>query len=223
MSDPMRPLILWGAAGHSKVLAEFLNVAGFFPVAVFDNNEALTESPLLNVPLRVGRHGFEAWRADWHESPLWGIAAIGGANGNARLEIHALFVERGIRVATLVHPRGYVAATATLGVGTQVLVNAAVCADAILGAACIVNTGASVDHECVLGDGVHVGPGARIAGCVHVGHCAFVGAGAVVLPRVRIGANAVIGAGAVVTRDVADGVVSFGNPARVVRVRGSVK
>jgi sugar O-acyltransferase (sialic acid O-acetyltransferase NeuD family) len=223
MSEALRPLILWGAAGHAKVLAEFLSVAGFQPIAVFDIDPAVVDSPLPHVTLFKGRQAFDRWCADWCGSPLWGIAAIGGSRGEDRLEIHAMFLEHGIRVPTLVHPRGFVASTASLAEGTQVLVNAAVCADTTLGKACIVNTAASVDHECILGDGVHIGPGAHLAGCVEAGRCAFIGAGAVVLPRVRIGANTIVGAGAVVTRDVPDGVVVHGNPARVARVLEKAK
>lgn len=43
---------------------------------------------------------------------------------------------------------------------------------------------------------------------------ASIGAGAVILPGVKIGKNAVVGAGAVVVKDVPDGAVVVGNPAR---------
>jgi acetyltransferase-like isoleucine patch superfamily enzyme len=46
---------------------------------------------------------------------------------------------------------------------------------------------------------------------------ASVGAGAVILPGLSIGAGAMVGAGSVVTRDVPDGAVVMGNPARVFR------
>ncbi|KQO62788.1 acyltransferase [Curtobacterium sp. Leaf261] len=45
---------------------------------------------------------------------------------------------------------------------------------------------------------------------------AFVGMGAIVLPGVTIGRGSVVGAGSVVTKDVPDGVVVAGNPARAV-------
>lgn len=46
---------------------------------------------------------------------------------------------------------------------------------------------------------------------------AAIGAGAVILPGVTIGRKALVGAGAVVTKDVPDGAVVVGNPARVVQ------
>jgi acetyltransferase-like isoleucine patch superfamily enzyme len=50
---------------------------------------------------------------------------------------------------------------------------------------------------------------------------AWLGVGVIVLSGVRIGKGAVVGAGAVVTRDVPDGGVASGIPARVVRMRGA--
>ena len=46
-----------------------------------------------------------------------------------------------------------------------------------------------------------------------------IGAGAVILPGVRIGKGAMIGAGAVITKDVPEGSVVVGNPARVKSIK----
>lgn len=53
-----------------------------------------------------------------------------------------------------------------------------------------------------------------------IGEGAFLGVNAVVMPGVRVGARAVVGAGAVVTKDVPDGQVWAGVPARRIGVRG---
>ena len=54
--------------------------------------------------------------------------------------------------------------------------------------------------------GPHVLPGAKI------------GANATILPGVTVGRNALVGAGAVVVRDVPEGKVVVGNPARVIKI-----
>ncbi|WP_462164576.1 acyltransferase [Pseudoalteromonas xiamenensis] len=52
---------------------------------------------------------------------------------------------------------------------------------------------------------------------IRIGDNVFIGWGAIILPGVRIGNNCVIGAGSVVTKDVPDGMVAAGNPARVIK------
>lgn len=209
-----RRYVLWGSAGHAKVLSSLIGELGGRVVALFDNNPQAV-SALPGVPLYIGEVGLRAWLASVEGSQeAYGLAAIGGARGRDRLAVQAYFNAGGIHIEPLVHSRAFVCGTATLGPGTQVLAQAVVAADAHLGAACIVNHRASVDHECVLADGVHIAPGATLCGCVSVGENAMVGAGAVVLPRITIGQNAVVGAGAVVTRDVPAGTVVMGNPGR---------
>jgi acetyltransferase-like isoleucine patch superfamily enzyme len=62
-----------------------------------------------------------------------------------------------------------------------------------------------------------VAPQATLCGCVSVGAGTLIGPGAVIVPRVRIGADVIVGAGSVVTRDLPDGVIAWGAPARVMR------
>jgi acetyltransferase-like isoleucine patch superfamily enzyme len=54
---------------------------------------------------------------------------------------------------------------------------------------------------------------------VEIGRGAWLGAHVIVLPGVRIGENAVVGAGAVVTRDIPDGEIWAGVPAKHLRSR----
>jgi sugar O-acyltransferase (sialic acid O-acetyltransferase NeuD family) len=211
----MKSTILWGATGQAKVLAEFLPALGHGVIALFDNDPDVA-SPLPGIPLFHGWAGFEKWRAS-HPGAASCLVAIGGGRGADRLQIQRRLAAAGLEPITAVHPRAFVAASATVGAGSQILASASVCVEARLGQACIINTAASIDHECVLGDGVHIGPGATLAGCVHVGDRTFIGAGATVLPRIRVGADCIIGAGSVVTRDVPDGKVAYGHPCRIHR------
>lgn len=51
----------------------------------------------------------------------------------------------------------------------------------------------------------------------YVGSNCFLGGNTIVLSGVRIGDNCIVGAGSVVTKDVPDGSIVAGNPARVVQ------
>lgn len=209
-----RPIILWGATGQAKVLAEFLPAQGYEIVALFDSNPQV-ESPLRGTPLYRGWEGFEAWRTRSGVAEF--LVAVGGARGADRISIFERLASAGLRSTVAIHPSATVLGGATLGAGCQILAGSVIGAEASLGISCIINTKASVDHECVLGKGVHVAPGATLCGLVNVDDGAFIGAGAVVLPRLRIGREAIVGAGAVVTKDVAPGVTVRGNPARATK------
>lgn len=118
---------------------------------------------------------------------------------------------------TLIDASATVATTATLSHGVYVNAGAVVAAKTSIGCHSNINRSASIGHDNRLGIAVSIGPGAVLAGSVAVGSLAFVGAGATVLPHTTIGRRAIVGAGAVVTRDVLEGEVVVGNPARVIR------
>lgn len=53
-------------------------------------------------------------------------------------------------------------------------------------------------------------------GKVTIGENSFIGANSIILPGVTIGKNSIVGAGSVVTKDVPDGIVVAGNPAKII-------
>ncbi len=62
--------------------------------------------------------------------------------------------------------------------------------------------------------------GADMSRPIRIGNDVWIGTRVIILPGVNIGNKSVIGAGSVVTKDIPEGVVAAGVPARVVRRRG---
>lgn len=197
--------ILWGGTGQAKVVRPIL--ADHELIAVFDN--AANISPFDDVHLVGGDSQFDPTK--FRDAGF--VATIGGTNGRVRADKSIALASAGLHPLSPVHRMSFVAASARVGRGCQIMALAAISEEAVLGDWCIINTMAIVDHECRLGIGVHVMPGATLTGLVDVGDYATVGAGATILPGLKIGRGAVVGAGAVVTRNVEDGATVVGNPA----------
>ena len=76
------------------------------------------------------------------------------------------------------------------------------------------------DHGIAPGELISKQP-LQTKGGITVDDDAWLGFGVIVLDGVRIGKGAVVGAGAVVNRDIPDGAIAVGVPARVVGMRGN--
>ncbi|HSU56389.1 MAG TPA: acetyltransferase [Candidatus Dormibacteraeota bacterium] len=215
MASKRKKLLIWGAGGHAKVVADLVDVLGSHEIVAFFDDVANPGRgrKLLAVRVVTEREEFKRLISG---TPTEVIVAIGNCEARTGLANEARVM--GLQLApALVHPRATVASGVTLGAGSVVLAGAVVNTGTTIGENVIVNTSSSVDHDCVLKDGVHICPGAHLAGDVTVDRGAWVGIGATVIEKVRIGERALIAAGAVVVRDVPAGAVAKGCPGKISR------
>lgn len=197
----MKKLIVIGAGGHGKVVADIAIKCGYTIEAFLDDEKAggtVMGLPVLGTCLDIPRY------ADEHEF----IIAIG--SGHARKEICERYQ---VSWATLVHPLSSVGWGAELGEGTVVMAGAVINADAKVGKHCIINSGAVVEHDNLIGNYSHISPNAALAGTVCIGERVHVGIGSSIKNNLTIADDVIIGAGAVVVEDIVEHGTYVGVPA----------
>jgi sugar O-acyltransferase (sialic acid O-acetyltransferase NeuD family) len=214
MSSMSQRLLLWGSSGHARVVVDIVRSTGEYEIAALldDQHPERRGQMVAGIPIAGGLDQLNALK-DQGIGHL--IVAIGDCAARERLAKFAL--ENGFELATAIHKSAVVAPSAQLGAGSVVAAASVINPDARVGRNCIINTSASVDHDCVIGDAAHVGPGAHLGGGTEVGPGTWIGIGATLIDHIRVGAGSIVGAGSVVTRDVPDGVVVYGVPARIIR------
>lgn len=181
--------------------AEFAGFLDDFPPAHLDADQVLGPVALI------------------HDRPdLRLVVCVGNPrNYFARAEIVGRLALPEDRYATVVHCLAQVSFSSTVGAGSVLLAGAVLTADATVGRHVAVMPHAVVTHDAVVGDFATLASGVKLGGGVVVGEGAYLGAGAMVREGVRIGAWSQVGMGSVVLRDVPDGEVWVGNPARRLR------
>ena len=208
-------ILIIGAGGHGKVVADILRAAGSPAAGFIDADPARAGQSVGGLRVLGPVNRLEHLARDHGADRA--VIAIG--DNRARVELAAEVQRAGLALASAIHPAANVASNARLASGVVICMGAAIGAEAQIGELCIVNTNASVDHECVLDVGVHIAPRAALAGRVEVGREAFVGIGASVIQCRKIGSRATVGAGAVVVRDVPADSTVVGVPARAMGSR----
>ena len=108
-------------------------------------------------------------------------------------------------------------------IGNYVTVGSCTCidrgnlSDTVIGDNTKIDNLVHISHNVRIGANCLITAGTVIGGSAEIGDGTQVGLGAIILPHIKVGKGCLIGAGAVVTKDVHDGQVVIGNPAKVIK------
>jgi acetyltransferase EpsM len=212
MNIKNKNVVIYGASGHGKVIADIVKKSGKTVLAFVDDNETLWDKPFCGCPVwRGSSHLFEYAKKE----PFSVIIGIG--DNHHRQEMVKPLESAGICFDTAIHPSAQLGSDVDIGEGTVIMANSVINPGVRLGRHCIVNTAVTIDHDCMIGDFVHLSPGTHLGGSVRVGHCSWIGLGASIINNIHIAEHTIIGAGSVVIRNVEPHIVVAGNPAAFLR------
>jgi len=199
-------LIIIGAGGHGRVVADGARAAGIDIFAFVDSCPPAAE--ISGIPVYANLE--TALAENEYEQPQF-IIALG--NNHIRAKEYAHACAAGLTPACVIHPTALISDSAYIGPGSFVAAFAVVNTDASVGENVIVNTGAIVEHDCVVGSHAFVAPGAVLCGGARIGAYTFVSTNATLIPEAKVGENVLVAAGAVVTKNFPDDLRLMGVPA----------
>lgn len=192
-----KKVVIFGASGHAKVIADIIIKNGDELVGFLDDNVELQGKTIYDDKVVLG----STQEIDVEKySDCYFVIGIG--SNKVREIINNKYPY--LKWYTAIHPNAVIANDVCIGDGTVIMAGAVINPGTKIGKHCIINTCSSLDHDNIIEDYVHVSPGAHLAGTVKVCEKSWICAGVTVINNITIGSNNIIGAGATVIKNIED-------------------
>ncbi len=202
-----KQVIIIGAGGQGKVVADIVRRSGDIVLGFLDDNETIT-SEVVGIPVLGKIKDY----VKYTEASF----VIGIGNSALRERIARQLCD--VHWHTAIHPSAVVSSLNTkIGAGSVVMANAVINPSARIGEHCIINTSAVVEHDNRVGDFTHISVGAKLGGTVSIGKHVWVGIGSNIVNNITVCDHCTISAGAVVIHDIKESGTYVGVPARKIK------
>ncbi|MHA7117641.1 acetyltransferase [Aerococcus viridans] len=202
-------LIIIGASGHGKVVAEIAQLNETYKKIYFmdDYSEKSSFHGLKILGPANNLHHYKD-KAD--------IFVAIGNNSVRKYKIEKL-LEENYSVPILIHPNAVISHSTNIGKGTVVMAGVIINASVEIGLGVIVNTNSTIDHDSIIGNYTHISPGVSIAGTVKLGDEVWIGINSTIINNINVLDNILIGAGGLVIKDLVDSGVYVGTPVKKIK------
>ena len=148
-----KKVVIIGAGGHAKVIADIIEKSGDEIVGFLDDNKEIGTT-IINEYKVIGDLNNRFTMAVTKEN-LEFIIAIG--DNKKREEISH---SPNLKFYTAIHPSAQIGLDVEIQEGTVIMANACINSSAKIGKHCIINTGAIIEHDNIIEDFVHISPNA---------------------------------------------------------------
>lgn len=185
----MKRLLIVGAGGHGRSVAEAALVSGAFESLGFADDAADAVNDVWGHPVWGTTNDLACYREDAD------VAIVALGNNALREKLCGQLQAAGFELVSIVHPRAIVSPRAEIGPGSAIMAGSIIGTEVRLGTGVIVNSGAIVDHHAQVHDYGHLGVNACMAGGSILGRSAWIQAGCSLAYGVAVPNGAVLPAG----------------------------
>lgn len=203
----MKKVVILGAGGHAKVIADIINKSGDEVVGFLDDNLDIQNNIIyLNKKVLGTTNDIDKYK-DYY-------FVIGIGNNKIRKKLAEKY---NLKWYTAIHPNAVIGNNVTIGEGSVIMPGVVINTGTSIGSHCIINTSSSIDHDNVIENFVHISPGSHLCGTVKVGEESWICAGVTVINNINIISNCIIGAGSVVLKSIEKSGTYVGIPAKRIK------
>jgi sugar O-acyltransferase (sialic acid O-acetyltransferase NeuD family) len=204
----MKQIIVIGASGHSAEIQDYIDVI----------NRSLQE-PIYRVEGFLDDDPMAFARFEFKGANLGGIKdhkivfdaeyVMGIAKHEIRRTLIDIFLEKGARFETIIHPSSYISMSAQIGAGCIIGPNVNIGPNVQIGDYNLLNSRSSLGHGTRIGSNNIISPNVSFSGDTLVGDDNLFGVNSATIPGLSIGNRNKIEAGMIVSKDILDDTIVF--------------
>ena len=207
----MRTLGIFGAGGLGIEILEMAQIVneitprwdGFVFVNNGDAVDPINGIEVMGINEALQRYG----------DSLDAVVAVGEPTLRAKIAIE--INEHHLQSPTIIYPSVRIPASSHIGAGTCIFPGVYISTNVTICNNVLISPNAVIGHDNLIEDNVVISSTAVLAGMVHIKKNAYIGPSVAIKESLTIGSGSVAALGSIVFKDIEDGDLVIGNPARV--------